>query len=278
MKHLTITLLTLLTSMGVWSEENRIKHYQSLLTECSSSQVAQLPFGYGALFYLNNLNTECLKTKFDAHHVKSNYSSVGGSPQFKTEINKIKEEDLFVNKRAAQALPGLGYMDNLLKITSIYSSICGEDCRPAYDFIYQNGQKFWYLFTNDSSSVVTLKVNDIGDPEIFLVTNSGSLTYYDNFLVNLHAKKVVKLGQGKFRFTEVDNNEVTYKRIDIKSYYNGGGAFWFDSKETYSFLSDTKEVKFLNVSGNCYSKETFVNKSGFRESVFEGMDEVCVRE
>ena len=103
MKHLTITLLTLLTSMGVWSEENRIKHYQSLLTECSSSQVAQLPFGDGALFYLNNLKLKKIKLKDSSKVLKKSFDLF--IKKYLQNVNWENPKDL--EKRVAKLLPVL---------------------------------------------------------------------------------------------------------------------------------------------------------------------------
>ena len=273
MKKTSLILSTLLLfAGGVWADEDRVGHYKKVLMDCGNPSISVLKIKYGALFSSTNLDLDCVKEKFNKHQAErklylseeTRIKTVVGSDYLKQKNNMVKNS------------PPL---QNIKTITSMYSETCGQQCLPAEDFIYQTGNRYWFLFTNSSSQMNVLKINEIGDPQLIFYTNSESNTYIENYLINIPLNKVVKLGQGWFEFKNVGLNEVDYKRKQIKSYFKGGGAFWFDSIETYSFKSDSKNVQFINAEGkgvSCFPRETFLEMTGFMEKLFKDFEEVCV--
>ena len=275
MKALTTILITLLMSMGAWADDDRVGHYKKVLMDCGNSSISVLKFSDGALLSSTNLDLDCVKEKFNDHHSqKELYSSE------KTRIKTVVKGD-YLNKRFFYVQGPTPHSQNVKTITSMYSERCGEQCFPAEDFIYQTGNRYWFMFANyGSSEINVLKINEIGEPQLILFANNYSNTFFVNYLINIPLNKVTRLGHGSFEFNRISVDEVDYKRNMIKDYFKGGGAFWFDGTGTYSFKSDSKKnTQFINAKGkgvSCFPRKTFLEMTTFKEKLFKDLEEVCV--
>ncbi len=220
-KLLGIVVLGLLfCSVGYTKEEN--KYYLDHLKNCSSSNVEHYilkddysPPGRNRLdiFESTNLNLDCLEKKFE-HHQK-NYpveSWISGSVPFDEII--IRKQDTMSN----------GITFDMIVITSLFSQQCGERCKFSNEVILIYKEKYWYIRGSNDRGVESKFINK----DTVLIKNLMS-THRRNYFFDINTK----------RFTSLPNGKIEFKKDHIlvkgqKSYFEGGGAFWFDSKRNYS--------------------------------------------
>ena len=207
-------------STGYTKEEN--KYYLDYLKNCSSSNVEHYilkddysPPGRNRLdiFESTNLNLDCLEKKFE-HHQK-NYpveSWIGGSVPF---------DEIIIRK---QNTASNGITFDMIVITSLFSQQCGEKCKFSNEVILIYEGKYWYMRGSNDRGVESKFINK----DTILIRNLMS-THRRNYFFDINTKL----------FTGLPNGELEFKKDHIlvkgqKSYFEGGGAFWFDSKRNYS--------------------------------------------
>ena len=266
MKRTSLVLsLLLLFAGGVYAENEKTKHYMEVLSACSDSEVKKVV----GLFVGTNLDLSCLKDSFDKFHASRElrYS------EYKKPVTVFNNH---VPKYINNPSP---YTEKVTEVTSLYAMKGGEASSAGEDFLYQVGDKFWYLFTdNGYSEVNLLKVNDQEEPELIFYTEPyGPGT--NNHLLNLPMNRYLFLGRGYFKFTQIEVEQISYEQNGIKSYFLKGGPFWFDTVETYSFVTDTETRQFINSKGEgtqCMPKAEFLTASGWEDKDFGDLEEVCV--
>ena len=236
MNKLLFLSILLLFAGGVYAENEKAKHYMEVLSACSDSEVKKVV----GLFVGTNLDLSCLKDSFDKFHASRElrYS------EYKKPVTVFNNH---VPKYINNPSP---YTEKVTEVTSLYAMKGGEASSAGEDFLYQVGDKFWYLFTdNGYSEVNLLKVNDQEEPELIFYTEPyGPGT--NNHLLNLPMNRYLFLSRGYFKFTQIEVEQISYEQDGIKSYFlNRGGPFWFDTVETYSFVSDTETWQFINYKG-----------------------------
>ena len=207
-------------SAGYTKEEN--KYYLDYLKNCSSSNVEHYilkddysPPGRNRLdiFESTNLNLGCLEKKFE-HHQK-NYpveSWIGGSVPF---------DEIIIRK---QNTASNGITFDMIEIASLFSQQCGERCKFSNEVILIYEGKYWYMRGSNDRGVESKFINK----DTILIRNLMS-THRRNYFFDINTKL----------FTSLPNGELEFKKDHIlvkgqKSYFEGGGAFWFDSKRNYS--------------------------------------------
>jgi len=262
---LTLSIL-LLFAGGIWSaEDEKRKHYMEVLSACSDSEVKEVV----GLFVGTNLDLSCVKDSFDKFHASREFRYSEYKKPITVFSNHVPE---YINNPSP-------YTEKVTEVTSLYAMKGGEASSAGEDFLYQVGDKFWYLFTNNGYSEVNiLKVNDQEEPELIFYTEPYG-TGTNNHLLNLPMNKYLFLSRGYFVFNQVEVEQISYEKNGIKSYFNVGGPFWFNTVETYSFVSDTKTWQFINYKGEgalCMPKADFLKASGFYEKNFGDLEEVCV--
>ena len=250
-------------SIGAWAEDKKRQHYMEVLSACSDSEVKKVV----GLYVGTNLDLSCLKDSFDKFHASRELRYAERKKPVTVFNNHVPE---YIDNPSP-------YTEKVTEVTSLYAMREGEASSAGVDFLYQVGDKFWYLFTdNGYSEVNLLKVNDQEEPEyIFYTDPYGPGT--NNHLLNLPMNKYLFLGNGYFNFTKFEVEQMSYQQKGIKSYFlNSGGPFWFDTVETYSFVSDTETRQFVNSGSTCMSKEDFLTASGWEDKGFGDLEEVCV--
>ena len=165
------------------------------------------------IFESTKLDINCLEKKFE-HHQK-NYpveSWISGSVPFDEII--IRKQDTMSN----------GITFDMIVITSLFSQQCGERCKFSNEVILIYKEKYWYIRGSNDRGVESKFINK----DTVLIKNLMS-THRRNYFFDINTK----------RFTSLPNGELEFKKDHIlvkgqKSYFEGGGAFWFDSKRNYS--------------------------------------------
>ena len=192
-------------STGYTKEEN--KYYLDYLKNCSASNVEHymLKDDYSPadrhrldIFESTNLNLDCLEKKFEQH----------------LDEAIIRKQDTVSN----------GITFEMVEIASLFSEQCGERCRPSSEIILIHKGRYWYMRGSNDRGVESEFINK----DTILVRNLMS-THRRNYIFDINTKL----------FTELPDGELEFKKDHIlvkgqKSYFEGGGAFWFDSKRNYS--------------------------------------------
>ena len=189
---------------GYTKEEN--KYYLDYLKNCSASNVEHYilkddysPYRHRLdIFESTNLNLDCLEKKFEQH----------------LDETIIRKQDTVSN----------GITFEMVEIASLFSEQCGERCRPSSEIILIHKGRYWYMRGSNDRGVESKFINK----DTILVRNLMS-THRRNYFFDINTKL----------FTGLPNGELEFKKNHIlvkgqKSYFEGGGAFWFDSKRNYS--------------------------------------------
>ena len=165
------------------------------------------------IFVSTKLDIKCLEKKFE-HHQK-NYpveSWIGGSVAFDEII--IRKQNTLSN----------GITFDMIEIASLFSQQCGERCKFSNEVILIHEGKYWYMRGSNDRGVESKFINK----DTILIRNLMT-THRRNYFFDINTKL----------FTSLPNGELEFKKDHIlvkgqKSYFEGGGAFWFDSKRNYS--------------------------------------------
>ena len=202
---------------GYTKEEN--KYYLDYLKNCSASNVEHYilkddysPYRHRLdIFESTNLNLDCLEKKFEQH----------------LDETIIRKQDTVSN----------GITFKMIEIASLFSEQCGERCRPSSEIILIHKGRYWYMRGSNDRGVESKFINK----DTILVRNLMS-THRRNYFFDINTKL----------FTELPDGGLEFKKDHIlvkgqKSYFEGGGAFWFDSKINYA----GERIELINSGNHC---------------------------
>ena len=202
------------------------------------------------IFESTKLDINCLEKKFE-HHQK-NYpveSWSGGSVPFDEII--IRKQDTVSN----------GITFDMIVITSLFSQECGERCKFSNEVILIHAGKYWYMRGSNDRGVESEFINK----DTILIKNLMT-THVRNYIFDINTKL----------FTSLPNGELEFKKDHIlvkgqKSYFEGGGAFWFDSKINYA----GERIELINSGNTCKDITGFYE--GLQKTMMkQGLQEFCV--
>jgi hypothetical protein len=202
---LYIFLSLLFYEIGYSEEEN--KYYSDYLKNCSSSNVEHyiLKDDYSPadrnrldIFESTKLNLDCLEKKFEQH----------------LDETIIRKQDTVSN----------GITFEMVEIASLFSEQCGESCRPSSEVILIYKGRYWLMRGSNDKGVESKFINK----DTILIRNLMT-THVRNYIFDINTTL----------FTSLPNGGLEFKKDHIlvngqKSYFEGGGAFWFESKRNYS--------------------------------------------
>ena len=241
-KLLGILVLGLLVcSVGYTKEEN--KYYLDYLKNCSASNVEHYilkddysPYRHRLdIFESTNLNLDCLEKKFEQH----------------LDETIIRKQDTVSN----------GITFKMIEIASLFSEQCGERCRPSSEIILIHKGRYWFMRGSNDKGVESKFINK----DTILIRNLMT-THVRNYIFDINTKLFTSLPNGGLEFKK-DHILVTGQ----KSYFEGGGAFWFDSKRNYS-----GEIIELISEGNTCEDITRFYVSIQKAMMKQGLLEFCV--
>ena len=192
-------------SVGYTKEEN--KYYLDHLKNCSSSNVEHyiLKDDYSPadrnrldIFESTKLNLDCLEKKFEQH----------------LDETIIRKQETISN----------GITFEMVEIASLFSEKCGETCRPSSEVILIYKERYWFMRGSNDKGVESKFINK----DTILIRNLMT-THVRNYIFDINTTL----------FTSLPNGGLEFKKDHIlvngqKSYFEGGGAFWFESKRNYS--------------------------------------------
>ena len=224
MKKLTLILIIGLTWILKVNAKEENEYYVDYLKKCSAANVEEfsLKDNEVTIFKSSKLNLPCLKEKFLIH-----------LETFPVDFNQaiIRE-----NKKINDILE-----HERVKITSLYSQRCGENCVTNDEIILIQDNNYLYVRGFGDRGVEA----KILDKDNVLIQNLMT-THVRNYLFNLKDKKFTSLPNGYLEFYK---NYILVKQQ--KSYFNPMGAFWFNSKINYlgeiiELISDGKTCEPIN--------------------------------
>ena len=260
----------LLISLHIYAipDFNEKSSVKSILEKCSSSEVKRI----SNLYVGKDLNKRCLVKEFnkvfkqDAHKnffAYTDWSSGNGKkviPEYETKIIDYDPGKYTqLNNQYSTKLNGIK------SITSVWSTSCGEICKPAQDYLYESNDEFWYLIADSDagSDMSVLKTDANGNPQLIFWTGYD-FTRSINYLIHLVTEREFVLGSGNFSILEINLEEMKYKKSGAKSYFTEGGAFWYNSEITLNFSNNSSSWKYLNTkTSSCMEKEAFLNAAGW---------------
>ena len=155
----------------------------------------------------------------------------------------------------------------LMEIKSVFD-ICSGEYEPfCKDNLIIDNDKFIYVRTSDQAETSLLKENT------YHLVNRTS-TYRSNYIYYADKNKLVDLGIGG----TLEFEEDTIIKYAVKSYWDGGGAFWYNVKIDY----EGNFIELINEedSDNCYPLEEFDHNNEEFKNTFkqQGLKELCVWE
>ena len=202
---------------GYTKEEN--KYYLDYLKNCSASNVEHYilkddysPYRHRLdIFESTNLNLDCLEKKFEQH----------------LDETIIRKQDTVSN----------GITFKMIEIASLFSEKCGETCKPSSEVILIYKERYWFMRGSNDKGVESKFINK----DTILIRNLMS-THRRNYFFDINTKL----------FTELPDGGLEFKKDHIlvkgqKSYFEGGGAFWFDSKINYA----GERIELINSGNTC---------------------------
>ena len=251
-KLLGILVLGLLwCNMGYASNEEEVKKktlerntkYIGYLEGCSKSNVEHYilknekmpPWHELDIFESTNLNLDCLEKKFEQH----------------LDETIIRKQDTVSN----------GITFKMIEIASLFSEQCGERCRPSSEIILIHKGRYWYMRGSNDRGVESEFINK----DTILIKNLMT-THVRNYIFDINTKL----------FTELPDGGLEFKKDHIlvkgqKSYFEGGGAFWFDSKINYA----GERIELINSGNTC---EDIIRFQEWLQKAMkkQGLQEFCV--
>jgi len=238
-------------STGYTKEEN--KYYLDYLKNCSASNVEHYTYLKDAIdiFESTNLNLDCLEKKFGQHLKNYPVESWANSGSVPFDEIIIRKQDTMSN----------GITFDMIVITSLFSQQCGERCKFSNEVILIHKGQYWYIRGHNDRGVESKLINK----DTILIRNLMS-THRRNYFFDINTK----------RFTSLPNGELEFIKDHIlvkgqKSYFEGGGAFWFDSKRNYS----GKIIELIS-EGNTCDDITRFHVSIQKAMKKQGLQEFCV--
>jgi len=226
---------------GYTKEEN--KYYLDYLKNCSASNVEHYilkddysPYRHRLdIFESTNLNLDCLEKKFEQH----------------LDETIIRKQDTVSN----------GITFKMIEIASLFSEQCGERCRPSSEIILIHKGRYWYMRGSNDRGVESEFINK----DTILIKNLMT-THVRNYIFDINTKLFTSLPDGGLKFKK--DHILVYGQ---KSYFDGGGAFWFDSKINYA----GERIELIN-SGNTCEDITRFQEWLQKAMKKQGLQEFCV--
>jgi hypothetical protein len=251
-KLLGIMVLGLLwCNIGYASNEEEVKKktlerntkYIGYLEGCSKSNVEHYilknekmpPWHELDIFESTNLNLDCLEKKFEQH----------------LDETIIRKQDTVSN----------GITFKMIEIASLFSEQCGERCRPSSEIILIHKGRYWFMRGSNDKGVESKFINK----DTILIRNLMT-THVRNYIFDINTKLFTSLPDGGLEFKK--DHILVYGQ---KSYFDGGGAFWFDSKINYA----GERIELIN-SGNTCEDITRFYESIQKTMKKQGLQEFCV--
>ena len=226
---------------GYTKEEN--KYYLDYLKNCSASNVEHYilkddysPYRHRLdIFESTNLNLDCLEKKFEQH----------------LDETIIRKQDTVSN----------GITFEMVEIASLFSEQCGERCRPSSEIILIHKGRYWYMRGSNDKGVESKFINK----DTILIRNLMT-THVRNYIFDINTKLFTSLPDGGLEFKK---DHILVK--GQKSYFEGGGAFWFDSKINYA----GERIELINSGNTCEDKTRFQEwlQKAMKK---QGLQEFCV--
>ena len=203
------------------------------------------------IFESTKLDINCLEKKFE-HHLK-NYpvESFGSSGSVPFDEIIVRKQDTVSN----------GITFDMIVITSLFSQQCGERCKFSNEVILIHEGKYWYMRGSNDRGVESKFINK----DTILIRNLMT-THRRNYFFDINTKLFTSLPNGGLEFKK-DHILVTGQ----KSYFNGGGAFWFESKRNYS----GKIIELISEGNTCEDITRF-HVSIQKAMKKQGLQEFCV--
>ena len=203
------------------------------------------------IFESTKLDINCLEKKFE-HHLK-NYlvESLGSSGSVPFDEIIVRKQDTVSN----------GITFDMIVITSLFSQECGERCKFSNEVILIHKGQYWYIRGSNDRGVESKFINK----DTILVRNLMS-THRRNYFFDINTKL----------FTELPDGGLEFKKDHIlvkgqKSYFEGGGAFWFDSKINYA----GERIELINSGNTCEDITRF--QEWLQKAIKkQGLQEFCV--
>jgi len=239
---LYVFLGLLFCSTGYTKEQNI--YYLDYLKNCSTSNVEHYmlkddysPAGRNRLdvFESTKLNLDCLEKKFEQH----------------LDETIIRKQDTVSN----------GITFEMVEIASLFSEQCGETCRPSSEVILIYKEQYWLVRGSNDKGVESKFINK----DTILIRNLMT-THRRNYFFDINTKLFTSLPNGGLEFKK-DHMLVNGQ----KSYFEGGGAFWFNSKRNYS-----GEIIELISEGNTCEDIMMFHESIQKAMKKQGLQEFCV--
>ena len=203
------------------------------------------------IFESTKLDINCLEKKFE-HHLK-NYpvESLGSSGSVPFDEIIVRKQDTVSN----------GITFDMIVITSLFSQACGERCKFSNEVILIHKGRYWYMRGSNDNGVESKFINK----DAILIKNLMT-THVRNYIFDINTKLLTSLPDGGLEFKK-DHILVTGQ----KSYFDGGGAFWFDSKINYA----GERIELINSGNTCKDITSFYE--GLQKTMMkQGLLEFCV--
>ena len=248
---LYVFLGLLFCSTGYAKEEN--KYYLDYLKNCSSSNVEHYTYLKDAIdiFESTNLNLDCLEKKFGQHLKNYPVESWADSGSVPFDEIIIRKQDTVSN----------GITFDMIVITSLFSQQCGERCKFSNEVILIHKGQYWYIRGHNDRGAESKFINK----DTIHIRNLMS-THRRNYFFDINTKL----------FTELPDGGLEFKKDHIlvkgqKSYFEGGGAFWFDSKINYA----GERIELINSGNTC---EDIIRFQEWLQKAMkkQGLQEFCV--
>ena len=231
----------LLLSSPAWAKTENT-YYSDYLGQCSQSDIKHYSLKSEGLqgkeynevdiFESTQLDVDCLAEKFVHHHLE-NKSQPGGFVNLKDPELQRKYFDAIIQKKETVNLINNAVVFERIEITSLFSEVCVEGCYLSREAILINKGRYWYVRGSNDYGLEAEFVNQ----DTILIKNSNS-THVRNYVFNVNTKDFTWMQNGKIEFKK-DHYIVRQQ----KSYFSGGGAYWFDSKRSYE---DGRIIDFID--------------------------------
>ena len=187
------------------------------------------------IFESTKLDINCLEKKFEQH----------------LDETIIRKQDTVSN----------GITFEMIEIASLFSESCGERCRPSSEIILIYKGLYWYIRGSNDRGVESKFINK----DTILIKNLMT-THVRNYIFDINTKLFTSLPDGGLKFKK--DHILVYGQ---KSYFDGGGAFWFDSKINYA----GERIELINSGNNCKDITRFY-ESLQKTMMKQGLLEFCV--
>jgi hypothetical protein len=163
---------------------------------------------------------------------------------------------------------------HVLIFSSATDVSCGENCRPKPEAVARIGDRL-LVVTSPGSDYGVEKIQRVSR-NVFIV-KTAMATHARNYLVFANRGEARYLTNGDVEVE--DAKKPTFKITGRKSYWKGGGAFWYDAL----IDQDGGKVRILDpiplrpkANLECMSREEFIERSGMDLSGIESGPKICV--